>query len=242
MTSPSRTAWRRLGTEFVVVVLGILAALAVDEWRQARADRALEEHLLSSLLDDLEGDKADVKRQIELEQADREAVGHLLALFEHPLAPPDATPGMTPEEVDESLNELWNRGELEVADATFSEMISTGSFRVIRNRDLRRKITTYYQAAERLLRQRQIDPRPEFLSALAEVGVVPGYAAGMPDLVERLRSDPAIASHALRIRRYYDQTLALDFLGERGQELMEAVRSSWNSWLALSNRELLPSA
>jgi hypothetical protein len=213
--------------EFFVVVVGILAALAVDDWRQARADRALEEHLLSSLLDDLEDDQVDAELQLGFEQADREAVDHLLALFQHPLAPDNPTRGMTPDEVDESLNELWNRGELEVADATFSEMISTGSFRVIRNRVLRREITTYYMRAERLLRvpQRQIDPRPDFLSALAEVGVVPGYAAGLPDLVERLRSDPTIASHALRMRRYYDQTLTLDFLGETRGELMQSVRA-----------------
>lgn len=216
-----------MGLEFLVVVLGILAAIAVDDWRQARADRGLEVYLLSSLLADLEADSADAARQVVLEQADRDAVDHLLAVLGHPYAPDVPVRGMAVEEVGESLDELWSTGEVEVSDATFSEMVSTGSFRVIRDRALRRAISTYYQGAERLLviPRRQVNPRPEFLSALAGVGVVPGYSGRMPDLIDRLRSDPAIATHALRIRRYYDLTLTLDALAESRRPLMESVRA-----------------
>lgn len=227
MTSTSQAAWKRLGLEFLVVVIGIVAALAVDDWRQARADRALEEHLLTSLLADLAYDEVDAELQVQFERADRDAVDHLLAVFEHPAAPDSVARGFTPDEIDQSLDELWDGPELEVADATFSEMISTGSFRVVRNRTLRREISTYYQSAERLLRipQRQIDPRPELLSSLAQVGVVPGYATEVPDLIARLRSDPSIATHALRMRRYRDRTLTLNSLGERRTALILAVRA-----------------
>ncbi len=53
----------RLGLEFLVVLVGILAALGVDDWRQARSDRQLEEHLLTSLAADLENDRQDAQLQ-----------------------------------------------------------------------------------------------------------------------------------------------------------------------------------
>ena len=116
--------------------------------------------------------------------------------------------------------------ELEVFDPTYTEMISTGSIRVIRDPALRREISTYYQTAEHSLAipLRRIDPRPELLSALATVGVVPGQAAMMPDLVRRLRSDPAIATHALRIRQYYASRWALDRMKEAREPLVRAVQ------------------
>ena len=197
--------WRRLGLEFIVIVVGVLAALAVDDWRQSRADRALENHLLSSLREELESDEMDAKGQEDLEQRLRDAADHILAVVDHPLAPSTAREDTTGSEIDASLWILRWKFELEVADSTYSEMIATGSFKVIRNKALRDQISKYYYDSRHLIAipARQIDPRPEFLTALASVGVVAGSADHLPDLVERLKSEPLIATHALRIRSYY---------------------------------------
>lgn len=45
--------WQRLLGEFVVIVVGVLVALAVDEWRSTRSDRALEQQYLERLEGDL---------------------------------------------------------------------------------------------------------------------------------------------------------------------------------------------
>lgn len=214
----------RLGLEFLVVVVGILAALAVDDWQQSRSDRALEEHLLTSLADDLADDRRDAELQVQLVRAQQDAIDHLLAVTQHPLAPVDRQLSSSPEDINESLATLLNYAELQVFDATYTEMIATGSVRVIRNAALRRQIASYYQTAEWALAipLRQIDPRPELLSALAAVGIAPGQAAWMPDLAERLRSGPTIATHALRIRQYYDLS-ALNIMNEAREVLAQAV-------------------
>lgn len=216
----------RLGLEFLVVVVGILAALAVDDWSQGRSDRRLEEHLLISIADDLERDRADAETQKLLVQGYRDAVDHLLGITQHSLAPVGKQFSVSPEEIDESLAVFLYRAELEVFDPTYAEMIATGSIRVIRNPVLRREIGAYYQMAENLLSipLRQIDPRPELLSALAAVGVVPGQTTMMPDLVRRLRSDPAIAIHALRIRQYYASGWSLHQMNEAREALARAVQ------------------
>jgi hypothetical protein len=52
------TNWTRLLAEFLVIVVGVLVALGVDEWRQARDDQALEEEYLGRLRHDLERGRA----------------------------------------------------------------------------------------------------------------------------------------------------------------------------------------
>ncbi len=48
--------YRRWAGEFVVIVLGILAALAVDSWSEQRDNRSLEQEYLSRIKEDLESD------------------------------------------------------------------------------------------------------------------------------------------------------------------------------------------
>lgn len=46
-------------SEFAIIVLGVLAALAVDSWIAARQYDEIREHLIASLLLDLKEDRAD---------------------------------------------------------------------------------------------------------------------------------------------------------------------------------------
>lgn len=48
--------WPRLAAEFLVIVVGVLVALGVDQWAQDRRDRSLEAEYLERLLEDLRYD------------------------------------------------------------------------------------------------------------------------------------------------------------------------------------------
>jgi hypothetical protein len=50
---------RALG-EFLVIVIGVLMALAVDDWREQRESRTNERHLLSVMAGDLVQDSASI--------------------------------------------------------------------------------------------------------------------------------------------------------------------------------------
>jgi hypothetical protein len=50
----------RLIGEFVVIVLGVLVALAVDDWNQERSDRELEINLLDRMQSEVLADGADL--------------------------------------------------------------------------------------------------------------------------------------------------------------------------------------
>ena len=223
----------RLGLEFLVVVVGILAALGVDDWSQTRSDRQLEEHLLTSLASDLEDDRLDADLQERLAGMHRDAVDHLLSITDHPLAPTDRQFDDSPEAIDESLQRLLALPELQVFKATFTEMTSTGSIRVITNRTLRRQIASYYQEAEVVLGvpMRQVDARPDLQRALAAVGVASGQAGMMADLAQRLRRNPTIPIHALRIRQYFENRVAVEGMKGAREGLVESVSEELeNRW------------
>lgn len=115
-------------------------ALALDDWRKARDDRALEIHLLTALADDLEFDRRDAELQAELVQGHLEAVDHLLTITNHP--PPPA------ESLVEALIRSTYLGLPRVSEITFRELVSTGSLRLIRDADFKRQLAELYRGFE----------------------------------------------------------------------------------------------
>ena len=63
--------------EFVVIVLGVLCALAVDEWRQEQALKDQRRHVLISLLTDLREDKEDYAHFLQFTQERATAADYL---------------------------------------------------------------------------------------------------------------------------------------------------------------------
>lgn len=231
MTLSSRKTVYSLALEFLVVVVGILVALAVDDWRQAKADRALEQHLLASLVQDLEADSSDAALQDGATSRVFDSAARLLAVIDSQTA--GTTPQMSADGLSQHLARLVFLAELEISDGTYSEMIATGSIRVLRDPELRRQVSRYYSRGARIVEipRRQVDPRPAFETALAEVGVVPGAGGGddnPQDLAQRLASRPDIRVHIRRIRRYFarsSSTNAIAVLNESRAELLARVRA-----------------
>jgi len=60
VTKLPNVAWSRLGAEAIVIIFSVLVALALDDWRDARAERALEHYLMVSLKEDLTADLAEL--------------------------------------------------------------------------------------------------------------------------------------------------------------------------------------
>lgn len=139
----SSVSWTRLAAEAGAIVLSILLALGVDEWRTARVDRGLENEYLLRILEDLASndDVLEVQRSSESSQitaarlvypivthgdwssADTSAV--VVASY---LASPSPTP-------------TW-------VDDTFQELKSTGRMSLIRSASVRAELLAYYRFLE----------------------------------------------------------------------------------------------
>jgi hypothetical protein len=158
MKNQRRGRW--LG-EFVVIVLGVLVALAVDDWAQHRSDRNVESDLLERLREDLVADAADLA----LAQSQ---VARRLWLFEElERALRDGTPPSPPPDSLLNLDRIsplleaagrsdpfedWHapleapllalRGypEFDISDDSYREMLATGALRTLRHGELRSAI------------------------------------------------------------------------------------------------------
>jgi hypothetical protein len=84
MTTEKR--WKRLLAEFTIIVVGVLVALAVDDYRNERADRGLEEHLLVRLRADIQRDLEDLDQVVFRAQRRRWVANALLRGIGDPAA------------------------------------------------------------------------------------------------------------------------------------------------------------
>lgn len=62
--SSSRIPWLKLGVETFFVVLGVLLALALDEWRQGRRDQEVVVLALRNIRDEIQANRTEVRRAL----------------------------------------------------------------------------------------------------------------------------------------------------------------------------------
>ena len=132
-----------LATEFVVIVLGVLVALGVDEWRDAQKRHETRDQLVAGLIADLEGDRRDYEQVRNMGRRRLEYCRALLAAAADD--PPVVLPG------GETLGDavygagFWNR--LETSLGTYTEMTASGAGSAIEDTELRLQISNYYARA-----------------------------------------------------------------------------------------------
>ena len=143
--------WIRWLGEFLAILLGILGAFAVDEYRENQRDRILATEYLSDLQSDLEFDLRNLdyitgRTLIELHSADyllNEAGVDISGLS-------NKLEGYEPPKVKDGLQlaELGEFSWFSPNTSTYTGIISSGHFHVISDRPLRRAITAYYEGVK----------------------------------------------------------------------------------------------
>ena len=138
----TRLNWRLLLGEFVIIVVGILMALWVDQLREAHVNAGLEVEYLESLLIDLEADLAQFDEAEAWMRRSEAAAATVLLLYEG--APPTGN-------VADLIAAVETAGWQYVPSITrhtLEDLQSTGNLRLIRDPKLRRRIADYYAEVE----------------------------------------------------------------------------------------------
>jgi hypothetical protein len=155
--------------EFVVIVLGVLAALAVDEWRGDLVEQEQRIHVLESLLTDLREDRIDFQHFVQNANDRAEAATFLNNLAigvtnEH---------GMKFDSPGEALNLIAITARLTPARSAINEINSTGTRAAIPDDRLRAQILQYYALAnDRSAINGFIEPELQrYRAALERLGV-----------------------------------------------------------------------
>ena len=144
MISP-RLNWRLLLGEFVVIVVGVLMALWVDELREARYNSALEIEYLQSFVTDLEADLAQFDETEAWMRRSEAAAATVIALYKG--SPPTQNLADLVMAVETAGWQSWPV----ITRNTIDDLRSTGNLRLIRDRSLRRAIAAYYTIIENVI-------------------------------------------------------------------------------------------
>lgn len=138
--------WGFFVAELVLVVAGILIALAIDGWVSDIRDRQTEEGYLQLLSSDIDEVRQQALLQIDFEKMQIDIGVEALTMLDTP------DPAVHRIELGILLGALSTRRTLNLSSATFDEIVSSGHLQLIRNRELRHKLVSFFAQME--LRER----------------------------------------------------------------------------------------
>lgn len=223
--------WRSLLAEFVVIVVGVLVALGVDDFRDAREDQRLEVYLINRLSDDLERDFEDLdrvilraERRVWLANAFLQGIGDPFAeeMVPYPERGEDGTlhdPGANP------WTELSIWTDFDLSDATYVEASATGSLGVVQNPELRQAVANYYFRARdfQAVDERSGRSQERLLDAFQRVGLAPSDPLSLNEMIERIAGDPTLAVEIRRFRYHVREQLRYYRYSRADAEELRAV-------------------
>ena len=176
--------WAQVVLELALLIAGILIALAVDGWIDDRRDERAERRYLELLQRDLDSNLEVLAETLDFEE--RQATAAAMA---YRALRAGAVPAQEREAVAAALNQLTARRTLRLARATYTDLLSTGNLRLIRNAGLRDRVVDHYERAERTLlirdRNNQMFVDQMYLLSLLDSAVVaPRVSRNLPAISE----------------------------------------------------------
>ena len=140
--------------ELVIVVAGVLIALAVDQWNDGRLARIEERTIVERLISELNTDLAGLDSEalaLDSKESSLHRVRSILLDTDNPINDPEAFL----RDIIDGANYGWN--QFAAQHTTFDELLGSGKFGLIQDAFLREGIASYY--AFDTGRQRRIDAR-----------------------------------------------------------------------------------
>ena len=130
--------WRYAFGEFSIILLGVLAAIAVDNWNSDRKDRFLEREYLLSLLDDFDADKISISNTMRRTEEIASAQQTVLRVAETQQFE------ITPAELVYALSEVGLLVFTMHSRRTINDLMSTANLRIIESEEVRAALANYY--------------------------------------------------------------------------------------------------
>lgn len=127
--------------EIILVVIGILIALQINNWNQIKSEEAIEKTYMTNLLEDLQDDLVNYKK---FKNSNQEIYTLIDSII----------PNLKDDNRKEKVSQLayWCRmvtikwHNLYTVERTFEQMKSSGHLRLIKNNDVANAISNYYNS------------------------------------------------------------------------------------------------
>lgn len=137
-----KTKWIKYLIETVTIILGILGAVALDNWNQDRKDAKLRIEYITRVQEDLLADRNEIMEQTEILDTRIKSVNELIPLFGQSIAPHDTLLSL--------ITSLWYSGDFIEHDHTFQDLVNTGRFELLTPDELRQGLYELYAVYEEL--------------------------------------------------------------------------------------------
>lgn len=150
----SKLSWSYGIGELLIVIVGVLVALAVDQWNDQRRDRAEETEIVGRLITDL---RADLERLSYGQTVISRKEASLHRVYSSLASPNERpkNPSAFLQDIVSGAGYGWSQAR--ALRPTFSELVSSGKLALIHDTAIRTKVVEYYDAD--LIRQSRIDAR-----------------------------------------------------------------------------------
>ena len=130
--------------EIILVVIGILIALQINNWNKSQNEKQIEKQYLKNIVRDLEEQIKSIEVQMENEQSYYEAASYLIEDYNEDYR-------LTLDSTFYKLaSSLTSRKTFVITDPTYTDLISSGNINIIRNQAYKDKLLNYYQELERI--------------------------------------------------------------------------------------------
>ena len=202
--------------ELVVIIVGVLTALGVDEWREERGQRVLEAQYLQGLATDVRQDMArmdilDVQILNRISGATRllQELGEDASFRATGSTFPDRSGDEARQRAGElnlfqALSLAGRVFPLDTSSPTFDELRSTGHLQLIQDAELKRSISEYYRAVEsshHVDGHQELVVWTEYHGLLSDHGIA-AFDTNTPeaDLLAQLQRIPNLGAMVRRVR------------------------------------------
>jgi hypothetical protein len=137
--------WPAYLIEIIVIFLGISITLALEEWRDNRKERKLENIYQKNLLADVEVDMQSLKNVTFSTQNILSSGNELLGFSKNP-----QDNGISSARVEVDVRAILGRPKFFSSDATFSELKSSGNLHLLKDIQLKNLLFAYYNQTQNI--------------------------------------------------------------------------------------------
>jgi len=137
--------WHYTIGELFIVTIGVLLALAIDQWNAGRLERIEEVQIVERLMADLQSDQDGLQQGLDVLVEKEESLQRVYDV----LTSPNPSPLDRAQFLDDVIfgsDYGWNQHT--ARRTTIDELLGSGSFRLIRSAQIRESISEYYDSDE----------------------------------------------------------------------------------------------
>ena len=130
--------------EIVLVVIGILIALQINNWNQIVKAKQVEQNYLSNVLCDLKYQHTSIDIQMAKEQSYFKAAGQIIKSYQK------HNDFVLDSAFFKNATAITERKTFVITDPTYTDLISSGNINTLKNIENKNNIIKYYQDLERV--------------------------------------------------------------------------------------------